>query len=89
MINTVVVEKVEEIPVNKPLLGRKRKLNPEPTKSAKPIAVNLLKVYKQEEVSFYNIIDLLELFMQYTGINYENTQLKVNNLSKFYMLVNH
>jgi len=47
------------------------------TQNHKTILVNNLKAYKQDEVSFYNITDLLELFKNFTGINYENYQLKV------------
>ena len=57
-------------------LNKKRK-NP---KINKDIIENeiILKAFIQDDISYYSITDLLDLFKQFTGINYENNQLKVN-----------
>lgn len=39
-----------------------------------------IMTYKQEDISFFNIIELLKVFKEKTGINYENNQLKVESL---------
>ena len=76
--NKKVAENIDETIDNMTFLKKKRKNNQKIKTSYNEFDVNKLKAYQQEKITFYNITDLLELFKQYSGINYENNHLNVS-----------